>query len=239
MIPNNPSYSNHIWISSKWETWIVSGRLELLVHEILHAMGMTGHIEEFVSAINAHGLKDLQPIDRDGLTALYLLHTGDVPEDLGAWSDTSMNIGGSFDDVSFGVRSNNGVFTPWIDGPAPQGDITHLTGIATWNGKLVGFTPAVEAVVGNASLGIDLETLTGHLDFSELESWPTAQTPEGTGTQWGTGGLAYDVRVNGNSFSQTGGDAGMVDGSFFGARHEAMAGTVEREDLSAAFGGRR
>ncbi len=230
--------SNHIWISDRWEMW-VSGKLELLVHEIMHAMGMADHVEDFVSAINANTLRSIQPIDRDGLAALYLLNNGDRIDELGHWSDTSMNIGGSFDDVSFGVRSNNGVFTPWIDGPAPQGDITHLTGIATWNGKLVGFTPAVEAVVGNASLGIDLETLTGNLDFSALEYWPTGQAPEGTGAQWGTGSLAYDVGVNGNSFTQTGGDAGTVNGSFFGTRHESMAGTVEREDLSAAFGGRR
>ena len=34
-------------------------------------------------------------------------------------------------------------------------------------------------------------------------------------------------------------DAGEVRGMFFGPKHEAMAGTLEREDLTAAFGGER
>ncbi len=34
-------------------------------------------------------------------------------------------------------------------------------------------------------------------------------------------------------------DAGEVRGMFFGPKHEAMAGTLERDDLTAAFGGKR
>ena len=158
-------------------------------------MGMTDHVsaENFMSIMsNPSSSLDIQPIDRDGLTALYMLNTGDLVEDLGPWSDTSMNIRGDFvngDDlhmVSFGVRSNNGVFTPWIDGPAPEESITHLrslpgnpTGMVNWTGHLFGFTPAVEAVTGDAWLRINLGTLAGDLDFSKLEYWPTGQSPQG------------------------------------------------------------
>ena len=34
-------------------------------------------------------------------------------------------------------------------------------------------------------------------------------------------------------------DEGEVRGLFFGPLHEAMAGTLERDDLTAAFGGQR
>ena len=47
------TFSNHIWISDRWETW-VSGKLELLVHELMHAMGLLGHVDNFISAINAN-----------------------------------------------------------------------------------------------------------------------------------------------------------------------------------------
>ena len=38
---------------------------------------------------------------------------------------------------------------------------------------------------------------------------------------------------------QTGGDAGTVTGAFFGPAHEGMGGVLERDDLSAGFGGKR
>ena len=47
------------------------------------------------------------------------------------------------------------------------------------------------------------------------------------------------VRVHGNTFMQTDGDGGIVTGVFFGEAHEAMGGTLERDDLTAAFGGKR
>ena len=45
--------------------------------------------------------------------------------------------------------------------------------------------------------------------------------------------------MSGNTFVQTGGDEGYLTGGFFGESHEAMGGTLEREDLTAAFGGER
>ena len=42
-----------------------------------------------------------------------------------------------------------------------------------------------------------------------------------------------------NTFVQVGGDAGTVTGAFFGPAHEGMGGVLEREDLSAGFGGQR
>ncbi len=64
-----------------------------------------------------------------------MLEIGDTPDNLGPWSDTSMNIRGDLVDVSFGVRSNNGVSTPWIDGPAPGTNLAGPAGIGgcqTW-----------------------------------------------------------------------------------------------------------
>ena len=59
------------------------------------------------------------------------------------------------------------------------------------------------------------------------------------GGRWGDGDLGYSVEVRGNTFTRTGGDAGVVTGAFFGPRHEGMGGVLERSDLSAGFGGKR
>ena len=80
------------------------------------------------------------------------------------------------------------------------------------------------------SWGVDLPTLGGDLDFTELRS---------LNQQWSDGDLSYDVLIRGNTFIQNGGDEGVVTGAFFGRRHEGMGGVLEREDLPAAFGGTR
>ena len=59
------------------------------------------------------------------------------------------------------------------------------------------------------------------------------------GDPWGDGDLYYVVTVRENDFIRVGGDTGTVTGAFFGAGHEGMGGTLERSDLTAAFGGKR
>ena len=60
-----------------------------------------------------------------------------------------------------------------------------------------------------------------------------------SGATWRDGRLTYGIAVRGNTFVQTGGDAGLVTGAFFGPSHEGMGGVLVRDDLSAAFGGKR
>ena len=106
-------------------------------------------------------------------------------------------------------------------------------------GTLLGFTPAAAPVAGDAEIGVDLGTLTGSADFENLETWPTAPGEPGTGTQWLDGDLGYTIAVTGNTFRETGGDDGRLTGIFVGRSHEGAAGTLERSDLTAAFGASR
>ena len=106
---------------------------------------------------------------------------------------------------------------------------------------MLGLTPQAEVVAGGAALTVALETLTGRMDFTRLESWAAHETPGavGTGDLWQDGDLSYGIEVRGNTFVQTGGDDGTLTGAFFGASHAAMGGVLERDDLSAGFGGKR
>lgn len=121
------------------------------------------------------------------------------------------------------------------------GDNAAQSGSARWSGRLLGLTPRAKTVAGAAELTVDLPSLSGALNFSRLEHWSAnvaPDTPE-SGTVWRGSQLGYRIAVRGNTFVQTGGDAGLATGAFFGASHEGMEGVLVRENLSAGFGGKR
>ena len=196
----------------------------------------------------------LYPLDREALLAAYgRLQPGTLPEDLsaeslGTWEDTSFHIRGSLSgaggQVSFGVASRNGLAQPWASGSEPSSnlaDSSALSGTVAWDGTLLGIARSGETVAGASRLAVDLATLDGQLDFTNLEQWSAGAAPgaAGTGATWGDGDLGYTIRVDGNRFTETGGDHGEVTGAFFGTSHRAAGGVVERNDLAASFGGKR
>lgn len=252
--------------------------VSVLVHEILHALGFHGHSSTAFPDSNMHNSwipleGSLSDIDVASLQALYLrLDEVTEPEELSVsslepWSTKILSLSGEIvgnlvtDDpdthygVAFGVQNHNGVSMPWTSGresDAALADNDQLQGTATWNGKLLGLTPALRPVGGNAEVGIDLTTMKGHADFSELQLWdsvpdrPDGPESVGEGTPisdlsgsrvpWHTASLEYSIMVEGAYLRKTGGDAGDVNGRFLGRRHEGVVGAVEREDLTAAFG---
>ena len=192
----------------------------------------------------------LEKIDIDALHAMFnRFYTGERrvdydPSSLGPWTDVSFHLRGDIEDVAFGASSRNGLLQPWASGPRPETNLADnqaLSGSASWSGRLLGFTPNAESLAGAADLTINLATLRGRIDFTSLEHWGVNATPGpvGSGQMWNDGDLQYSVVVRGNSFVQTGGDAGEVTGMFFGTEHEAMGGVVERADMSAGFAGKR
>ena len=235
-------------------------RVILLAHELMHSLGIYGydHVSSTFDTI-MEGTGDiydlnqgtqqprslLYPVDREALQALYgRLDNGDDPTDFGPWASTSPHVVGNGKHANFGVALRNGYAEPWTYGYRPESDLADnraLSGSATWLGVLLGLTPQASAVAGDARIGIDLAAMVGRADFTALESFPAGQAPGavGTGTQWLDGDLGYIIAVRGNTFRQTGGDAGRVTGAFVGRAHEGATGTLERADLTAAFGASR
>ena len=101
-----------------------------------------------------------------------------------------------------------------------------------------GGTPGVMAAYGPWTLPANHGL---RADFTELQSWAAGTAPGtlGTGSQWSTGSLGYTITVGGNYLRSTGGDDGTVNGQFYGVDHEGVAGSLERDDLTAAFGATR
>ena len=231
----------------------------LLAHEIMHALGLYAgyHVSPAFDSImlesglyaTRQGIPQptslLYPVDREALRALYSrLNAGDSFDDLGAWTSSSMHIAGDGPHATFGVALRNGYAEPWAYGVRPATTLANnrsLSGLATWTGALVGLTPSAEAVAGDAEIGVGLATMRGTVNFTTLESWAARAAPgaAGTGTQWLDGDLAYTIAVTGNTFRETGGDDGTLTGIFTGRNHEGAAGTLERSDLTAAFGASR
>ena len=226
---------------------------DLLLHELLHAMGLWGHVSErFTSALNPPGLTKrttLPSADRDGLAAIYTLEDGDRATDLGPWAVRNHSLEGSFNSfavgggvfgqgLAFGVKLQDGQIQAYVSGPEATGALSG-SGTATWGGTLFGFTPDQTPVSGGAHLSVNLADLTGRADFTSLETWAGAPGTPGTGTLWGDGRLGYQIAVTGNTFTQTAGDDGALHGKFFGSGHRGAGGTLVRDDLTAAFGARR
>ncbi len=141
------------------------------------------------------------------------------------------------------AANRNGFTQAWARGESPWVNLedSELEGTVTWNGDLLGFTPGASAVTGDAEISVDLSRLSGVASFDQLESWAPGQAPGavGSGSMWGDGDLGYTIAVRGNTFRETGGDDGILTGIFVGQNHEGATGTLEREDLTAAFGAKR
>ena len=218
-----------------------------LAHELVHALGVYGHVDPFAyrSLMNAFGSSGiLWPTDREALRVLYgRLQPGDfLPFGFGPWASDSLHIHGNSPYAGFGVALRNGYAEPWAYGDLPDGDLADnpaLSGSVVWTGTLLGLGPDAASVRGDASIRIDLESMAGRADFTRLETWGAAPAAVGTGATWGDGDLGYAIAVHGNTFRDTGGDAGRLTGSFTGISHEGVAGILERTDLTAAFGGVR
>ena len=88
-------------------------------------------------------------------------------ESMGPWDDAVVRYEGSFSRSiwpsgygdyffrpSFGVDWRNGMARPWANGEITHGTFADsgLSGSATWNGELVGFTPRREAVHGDSAI---------------------------------------------------------------------------------------
>ena len=237
--------------NSGYFAWRAMGTL---LHELLHSVGVYEHVafSEFHDTLIEPLLDGeklfLPSVDGEMLHLMYSrFKPGDPPsaftvENLGDWSMTTRHVRGDafFGDdrwterASFGVALKNGLAQPWAQGMMPDGLLRDagLSGTAAWKGRLVGFTPKEKEVGGAAKLSVALSTLRGDLAFADLAYMDGS-------SRWLDGDLAYQVAVVGNEFAQTGGDKGFVTGVFVGRKHEGMAGVLERDDLTAAFGGTR
>ncbi|MCY4489044.1 MAG: hypothetical protein OXF11_18270 [Deltaproteobacteria bacterium] len=205
--------------------------------------------------------KILYPIDRQALFAAYVkLKAGDTKEAMRQkfqlWLPFSDHFVFQTETSEFGVARQSifegdepSLLQGWASGEAPYVNLADspLQGEVTWSGDLVGFRPgdtenergeSNATVMGKAQVRVNLSTLQGDALFHQLEVWKYIVRAGSDIRPWGDGDLEYDIEVRGNTFRQsaTSTDDGVLTGIFTGKDHEGAAGTLERDDLTAAFG---
>ena len=235
----------------------------VIVHELLHALGIQGHVDsiEFPDSIMGTAGEYIpnlghiiSKIDREVLQIMYMSQRSDLYNDWGEWSDTTFHLVGTSDDedLNFGVALFNGLPQPWARGTTPDSDLAdnyRLYGTVTWNGSLLGFS-GPSPIAGDAELEVQLANLedsgTEHdLRFRNIyfvNRFESADMSEDSDRWFHTRNIDYKVNVSGNWFSNVVGEEyeqGHVTGAFVGPEHEHMGGTLKRTDMVAAFGGSR
>ena len=258
----NYTASSVLYIPNDLDTSEYMYPRKVIVHELLHALGIVGHVDsiEFPDSImgtSGEYIPNLghiiSKIDREVLQIMYMNKRSDLYNDWGEWSDTAFHLMGESEDgdVSFGVVLFNGLPQPWARGVKPDTDLADnedLSGTATWTGSLLGFS-GPSPLAGDAELEVDLGTLADDDSEQDLRFRDIyfvnrfeSDTTDSSDRWFHTRNIDYKVAVAGFTFSNVKGDdyeQGLVVGSFLGAEHEHMAGTVKRTDMIAAFGGSR
>ncbi len=179
---------------------------DLVTHELLHALGISGHVEvsRFPDAILAHQNQDGTTLDVSSTVegkVLLAIATNRVangtrwadvtPSSFGNWERDAFHLLGWADtgngsgDIQFGVSWANGLATPWAFGHARPTrrlqDNAAFGGRATWNGVLLAVDTKGEGsgrtVAGDTEISIEFSSLQGRADFTGLESWSPGSHP--------------------------------------------------------------
>ena len=232
---------------------------KVIVHELLHALGIHGHVDsvEFPDSImgsEGEHIPNLghiiSKIDREVLQIRYMNQQTDLYNDWGEWSDTSFHWVGRTDDgtLNFGVALFNGLPQPWVRGTLPNMNLVdndRLSGTATWSGSLLGFSGS-SPLAGDAELQVRLSTLTAPDNEQDLrfrDIFFLNRFESDSPDRWfHTRDIDYKVNIFGNDFHNVRGEGyeqGHITGTFLGPEHEHMGGTVKRTDMVGAFGGSR
>ena len=230
----------------------------LIVHELVHAMALPGHVSEgrHPTSImpdseyrggplpDEPGLPRLPRIDGEALMTAYTVYdNGHTPDEinstsLGPWEDSIPALHGEVrtdgGTARFGVEYRSQWVRAWDEGPMPATSLaaSTLTGTATWTGALVGYTDAGAAVEGDAGITVEIADMAGTAVFTDLMAG---------GSSWGPD-LSTGIGVTGNYFAATGSEPRLdVQGQFRGSGHEAATGVLRWEDtatgnLTGAFG---
>ena len=208
--------------------------VQTMVHEIMHALGLMGHPHHTHTSVLSYQHQSTVVFDNVPLVDMAVLYD---MNGWGYWSGNIKTVMDTADGVQFGVHDleYGTVLIPWVDAgfmPLPHEDA--LRGKATWTGSLVGKTTGfAQDVYGVAELGVDFDNnFDAWANFHTIRRW--------NGTMWNRRGWSYNLYVNDYYFDSDDRD-GIPDvvGAFYGAGAEVAAGTLQRPEITAAFGAKK
>ena len=123
-----------LYIPDDFDTSEYTFPRSVIVHELLHALGIAGHVDsiEFPDSIMGTAGEFipnlghiLSKIDREVLQIMYMSQRTEAYNDWGEWSDVSHHLVGRSEDgdLNFGVALFNGLPQPWVRGGLPDSDL--------------------------------------------------------------------------------------------------------------------
>ena len=232
---------------------------KVIVHELLHALGIHGHVDsvEFPDSIMGTSGEYIpnpgfviSKIDREILQFIYMSRRTDLYNDWDEWTDTAHHLVGQTEDdkLAFGVALFNGLPQPWAKGSLPDtalSDNRAISGTATWRGSVLGFS-GPSPLAGAAELHVRLSTLQDPNNEQDLHFrniyYLNRFESESPNRWFEPRNIHYKVNITNNGFRNVRGEGyerGLLVGAFMGPEHDYMGGTVKRTDMVGAFGGSR
>ena len=206
--------------------------VDTMVHEFLHAFGLLAHphaVHTSIMSYRHHREGELDNVPLIDVAMLYDLY------EWGYWDTDMKRVADHAGGVHFGVDNlhQGTAVIPWVDAghiAAPRLD--ELSGRASYSGTLVGYA-ADEPVHGDADLSINFNRGTGEARFHRIADWD--------GNWWNRNGYRYDLSLYGHYFDSASdwqNRDGIPDvvGAFYGFEAETAAGTLQRSEITAAFG---
>ena len=196
-------------------------------------MPLVAHPQEIHTSIMSYRYHLKGEIERVPLIDVAMLH------DLygwGFWDGEMKRVTEHEGGVHFGVDNlhRGTAVIPWVDASylaAPRPN--ELSGSASYDGTLVGYAANGTALYGDADLSVHFGRGTGVARFHRITDWD--------GNSWNRSGYRYDLSLYGHYFDSTIDSQdrdGIPDvvGAFYGFEAETAAGTLQRPEITAAFG---
>lgn len=223
--------------------WSMRSAVDTIVHEVLHALGLSGHphpVHTSILSYRHHREGELDNVPLVDAAVLYDMYN------FGQWAQKHDFVVGTLDGVQFGVwglhdeddEDNFSALIPWVDAgymATPKPDA--LLGSASYQGELVGIIASSGYFAhGDADLRVNFDTGSGSARFDQIQAHDGT-----TWSMWNRRGYRYALNLYAHYFD-SGADPrdqdGIPDvvGAFYGWDSEVAAGTLQRPEITAAFG---
>lgn len=217
--------------------------VEVMVHEFLHALGFRGHPQPIETSVLSYNRNFWGELDNVPLIDVSVFHD---MYGLGNWTGEHDTVQSSSGDVMFGVHvlkyPGGTSVIPWVDvGYTVPLDTDPLSGSASYRGPLAGYSGGT-MLRGSVDLSVDFGKDSGEARFYGIRAWDGEEWD--SEEYWNQTGWKYDLDLYWHYFDSSvdpQDQDGVPDvvGAFYGDDAGTAGGTLQRPEITAAFGAER
>jgi len=229
------------------EVEYAEGQVEVLVHEIMHALGIAGHPQDIHTSLMSYEHDNSGILDNLPLIDAAMLY------ELNNWGDWSLETASTRNTTYAGVEFGARVYDhrhviPYVDaGSMSPPEPRDLYGTARYDGRFRGFRGTNTHVEADVDIVLNFQRDSGRITFSDWAEYRTAwqftEAPD----------IRYGLTLGEHWFASVGPDGDFdrngapdVHGGLYShwgysepTQPDVAAGTLERGSLVGGFGGER